>query len=202
MSTSISTCSFQRAGGGDVRSQSALWFPAFQHVQIPSFDEVSVEQLVAAISPGEIPKANSMVRQNIRQPTILICTHGGRDERCGILGPLLVEEFRKQLELPVNASRSVTGEPFSADSFNVAGISHVGGHKWAGNVIIYIPPEYQIKDQNENVAVSPLAGKGVWYGRVEPKHVDGIITETIFGGRIISDMFRGGIDANGNALRI
>ncbi|KLJ06659.1 hypothetical protein EMPG_17845 [Blastomyces silverae] len=35
-----------------------------------------------------------------------------------------------------------------------------------------------------------LAGKGIWYGRVEPRHVEGIVEETVLGGRVISEHFR------------
>jgi len=116
---------------------------------------------------------------------------------------------------------------------NVGMISHIGGHKWAGNVIVYIPPDYQInpvervhrgtspKDEtsggstepvvHEDQALaasdnlpnlSPLAGKGIWYGRVEPKHVEGIVEQTIGHGQIIRELFRGGVHRNGNQIRL
>ena len=72
-------------------------------------------------------------------------------------------------------------------------VSHIGGHKWAGNVIVYIPPA--IKDaagvDSDGKSSSPLAGRGVWYGRVEPKHVEGIVKETLVGGRVIRELCRG-----------
>lgn len=72
-------------------------------------------------------------------------------------------------------------------------ISHIGGHKFAGNVIIYIPPSFQ---------GNALAGKGVWYGRVGPEHVEGIVAKTVLGGKVIKDMFRGGIEQGGGLLRL
>ena len=48
----------------------------------------------------------------------------------------------------------------------------------------------------------PLAGKGIWYGRIEPKHVQGLVDETILGGKVVADHFRGGIDRNGDILRM
>jgi len=71
--------------------------------------------------------------------------------------------------------------------------SYLAGHKFAGNVIIYIPPSF---------ASNPLAGKGIWYGRVGPEHVEGIVTKTILDGKVIKDMFRGGIDKSGEILRL
>ncbi|KAH9867549.1 hypothetical protein IAQ61_008143 [Plenodomus lingam] len=56
----------------------------------------------------------------ITTPTILICGHASRDSRCGTLGPILQSAFRTHL-----ARRSWTAD--------VALISHIGGHKYAGN---------------------------------------------------------------------
>lgn len=67
-------------------------------------------------------------------------------------------------------------------------ISHIGGHAFAGNVVIYIPKKWKLRDRGKR---SPLAGKGIWYGRVEPKHVWGIVEETIQNGRVIEELLRG-----------
>ncbi|RPD81227.1 Sucraseferredoxin-like protein [Lentinus tigrinus ALCF2SS1-7] len=55
--------------------------------------------------------------------------------------------------------------------------SHVGGHKYAGNVIINTPQ-----------------GVSIWYGRVTPHEVDAIVKETIIGGRILPALLRGGMN--------
>jgi len=72
-------------------------------------------------------------------------------------------------------------------------ISHIGGHKWAGNVIVYIPPSF---------SSNPLAGKGIWYGRVGPEHVEGIVGKTILDGKVIKELFRGGIDQDRGIIRL
>ncbi|KAI1792067.1 Sucraseferredoxin-like protein [Ganoderma leucocontextum] len=55
--------------------------------------------------------------------------------------------------------------------------SHVGQHKFAGNVIISMP-----------------TGASVWYGRVTPHEVDAIVRETILGGKILPPLLRGGLN--------
>ena len=90
---------------------------------------------------------------------------------------------------------------------NVGLISHIGGHKWAGNVIVYIPPTWAkdgklMTSKEQKAHPSPLAGCGIWYGRVEPKHVEGIIKKTILGGTVIKELFRGGIGPNSEVLRL
>lgn len=117
----------------------------------------------------------------ITKPTIFICGHGGRDQRCGILGPILQASFRKELE-----RRGIEAD--------VAQISHIGGHKYAGNVIIYLPP---------NLEGNVLKGSGIWYGRVGPEQVEGVLEETVVKGRVVGELLRGGVmQGGGNIGRI
>ena len=135
--------------------------------------------------------------RHITEPVILICGHGGRDERCGGMGPLLEQEFKDQLEsksIDVTGSEKEKKEPKRSHTLRRARlgtVSHIGGHKYAGNVILYISP-WQVEH--------PLAGMGIWYGRVEPKHVQGIVEETLLKGNVIEELFRGGIDYYGQPL--
>ena len=132
--------------------------------------------------PGKLPFRDHLRRDH---PSIFICGHGGRDLRCGVMGPLLRDEFGSQIKRMTDQRDRYRPK--------VALISHVGGHAFAGNVIIYFPPGWK------NHA---LAGKGVWYGRVEPKHVECILKETVGKGMIIEDLYRGGLDADGRPLRL
>ena len=113
------------------------------------------------------------------------------------MGPLLEAEFRRALtDEGVNCFPAEDGSaPNEAGSDHkldarVALTSHIGGHKWAGNVIVYIPPNFKPGGLQSTV-LSKLAGRGIWYGRVEPKHVEGIVKETILGGKVIKEFFRG-----------
>ncbi|KAL8816706.1 MAG: hypothetical protein Q9223_004324 [Gallowayella weberi] len=98
----------------------------------------------------------------------------------------------------VASSEFLKQVPKLNSDFDLGMISHVGGHAFAGNVILYIPPEFCIHDEDKRGGVpkiSPLAGMGIWYGRVEPRHVQGIIEETIRKGKILEELWRGGLDA-------
>lgn len=178
---------------------------------------------------------------------MFICGHGGRDKRCGIIGPLLREQFAREF-----FRRCLDGD--------VELISHIGGHKFAGNVIIYMPPKVQRPmstwalrrqqreaaeaeeegeegidlDEEEDVTrlsaqVEPaqestqdtqqqpgkrkfksfpttgqlkakLDGAGIWYGRVGPTQVEGIMGETVANRKIVGELFRGGITHQGESL--
>lgn len=152
--------------------------------------------------------------QDVNDILVLICGHGGRDARCGIFGPVLSTEFEKVLEKqditvernaievrgPGESKRlSLEGVPIERSiSARVGLISHIGGHKFAGNVILYLPPGLRTAHSKAH----PLAGCGIWYGRVEPKHVEGIVKETIINGKVIEEFFRGGIRKGGEILRL
>lgn len=59
---------------------------------------------------------------------VFVCAHGSRDMRCGVCGPALIEKFNDEIEV-----RGLK------DQVSVTACSHVGGHKYAGNLIIYSP---------------------------------------------------------------
>lgn len=123
-------------------------------------------------------------------PSILICGHGSRDGRCGALGPLLQTAFQAHVERLVTESGLSLGQAGTQFGFprsKIGMVSHIGGHKWAGNVILYFPPGHR----SQSGGPSPLAAKGVWYGRVEPKHVEGIVSETLQQGHVIEELLRG-----------
>lgn len=91
---------------------------------------------------------------------VFVCTHGQRDARCGQCGPPLVERFTTEL-----AARGLER------SIIVARTSHVGGHAYAGNVLLY--------------------PGGDWYGYVTPDDTPRLIETAVLGGDILPDLWRG-----------
>jgi (2Fe-2S) ferredoxin len=151
--------------------------------------------------------------QDVDDILVLVCGHGGRDGRCGVLGPIIEEEFNKALPRegievlhgPVQISQPNDGSAELLEGTSprqitarIGVISHIGGHKFAGNVIIYIPEGAKIGCGEAH----PLGGCGIWYGRVEPRHVEGIVTRTILRGEVFEDLFRGGVTKDGEILRL
>ncbi|KAH9045507.1 Sucrase/ferredoxin-like-domain-containing protein [Lactarius pseudohatsudake] len=135
---------------------------------------------------------------------ILICSHRRRDARCAVVAPKLEYAFSETLEREgwdVHTQLDdPTGPPLEdfADGYEkeaelnrrlqeldnglskralVLKTSHIGGHKYAGNVIIYMPQ-----------------GAGVWYGRVSTHEVEPIVRTTILGGQILPPLLRGGVN--------
>ena len=98
---------------------------------------------------------------------VYVCAHGSRDVRCGVCGPVLIKKLNEEIELRC-----------LKDQISVTACSHIGGHKYAGNVIIY----------------SPRAdGKimGHWYGYVTPNDVPDLLDQHIAKGEVIQRLLRG-----------
>lgn len=216
----------------DVQSTSAYLVPSFKYVPfLPRVSFDSVQALAKGfLLPQKLHSAHDGLSpihrdrltrkegyqglllgvRDVSDVLVLICGHGGRDARCGIMGPVLRDEFEDKLASadvqvlrgPVqagltDAERIEGGVGESKTTARVGMISHIGGHKFAGNVIIYLPPGLQLDGRRH-----PLAGHGIWYGRVEPRHAEGLVKETILRGNVVADMFRGGIDAQRRILRL
>lgn len=70
--------------------------------------------------------------------------------------------------------------------------SCVSGHVFAGNVVM------SCQKGGSPFGIDSLGRKGMWYGRVEPKHVEGIISSTLLGRRVIEELLRGVFRAERN----
>ncbi|KAH7318342.1 Sucrase/ferredoxin-like-domain-containing protein [Stachybotrys elegans] len=214
----------------EVQSSSVYLLPSFKYVPVlPRVSFAAVEALAKGyLLPKKLHSAHDVLPpihrdrltrqevyqqalpgvQDVRDVLVLICGHGGRDMRCGVMAPVLKTEFEEKMaaqgmEIATGPRPLFTGERAAIEgdvegktAARVGLISHIGGHKYAGNVIVYIPPTMKLGEEPH-----PLAGHGIWYGRVEPRHVEGIVKETIGKGNIIADMFRGAINGDRQILR-
>lgn len=114
---------------------------------------------------AQITPAVNFTEHDLEDELVLVCGHGLRDVRCGVLGSMLQQEFELVLRRE-NLLEVRTGL-----------ITHVGGHAYAGNVIYF-----------------PRRGQPIWYGRVFPPDVQGIVDSTLKQGLIIRDKYRGYAD--------
>lgn len=95
--------------------------------------QVSIHELPAAAAlqsmaswkePSTAVEGGRDVSQNV---FVFVCSHRLRDARCGYCGPVLVEMINKKLTEAVGEFRNI----------RAFACSHVGGHVYAGNVIVY-----------------------------------------------------------------
>lgn len=105
----------------------------------------------------------------------------------------------------------------SADSKRalIVKVSHVGGHKYAGNCIVsnlsknafhpgLVVPSDDAIDNLAKCAYTCVfiwgyqiytpAGSAIWYGRVTPHDVDSIVMNTIINGLVLPPLLRGGLN--------
>ena len=92
---------------------------------------------------------------------LLVCTHGSRDKRCGRAGPILIAALQAEL-----ASRDLS----ISSKIAVRASSHIGGHRYAGTLIVY--------------------PQGQWYGFMTKKNAKPLL-DSILGGGILDKCFRG-----------
>uniref|UniRef100_A0A452YTV6 Sucraseferredoxin-like protein n=1 Tax=Aegilops tauschii subsp. strangulata TaxID=200361 RepID=A0A452YTV6_AEGTS len=103
----------------------------------------------------------------IKGSYVFVCCHGSRDKRCGVCGPALITRFKEEIE-----GQGLDGQ------VAVSACSHVGGHKYAGNVIIFSP------DAKGEVT-------GHWYGYVAPDDVPVLLRQHIGQGEIVGHLWSG-----------
>lgn len=137
-------------------------------------DEIEVYNPFATQSPSKKAlsdikiDASNFQEFKIDKDLILTCGHTKRDLRCGIMAPMIVNELEKTLKE-------------SMKDYYIGEVSHVGGHAYAGNLLYYPKSCKSEKDF-------------IWYGRVFPESVQGIVESTVLNKIIIEDLFRGDIE--------
>jgi hypothetical protein len=112
--------------------------------QLQSFASFVSQPLPLSAAPGANEFAHSLPPW---KKLVLVCVHNARDKRCGRAGPQVISELNRLLA--EGAAPSTTGTVSAAlqpADVAVRGSSHIGGHVYAGTMIVY--PE------------------GRWYGRI------------------------------------
>ncbi|KAH9609902.1 hypothetical protein KSS87_009703 [Heliosperma pusillum] len=152
-------CNETESTDGDV-----LIFP--EMIKYKGLKESDVDAFVEDVLVNGKPWASG-IPESLVGAYIFVCAHASRDKRCGVCGPVLVEKFKEEIE-----SRSLNDHVF------VNACSHVGGHKYAGNLIIF-----------GTYAKGKVIGD--WYGYVTPADVPDLIDVHIGKGEIIEKLWRG-----------
>lgn len=171
--------------GGDVPNTSkttVLLLPSFTFVDDVSYSDAQhVVQTFIDVSAGTPIQSISSPRLNSRpcphDYVVLLCSHKRRDARCGITAPLIKKEMERHLR-GNGLYRDMADE--RPGGVGIYFVSHVGGHKFSANVLIYRKKEQQM----------------IWLARVKPDHCEGIVKYTILQGKVVhpDSQLRGGFD--------
>jgi len=164
-----------------------------------------------------LPSAEQLTsRPSPHRALILLCSQKTRDARCGQSAPLLRKEFERHLRL-LGLSRDLDDE--RPGGVGIYFISHVGGHKYSANVMIYRRPDAFALDDLERAKlageVCPMPSKTVpeevieqgaaqciWLARVKPVDCENIVKFTVLQGKVVKPetQLRGGFDRQRGAF--
>jgi len=144
---------------------------------------------------------------------ILLCSQKTRDARCGQSAPLLRKEFQRHLQ-PLGLYRDLDDE--RPGGVGIYFISHVGGHKYSANVMVYRRRDAFGAEEEEKTEEKGWKegedGKGeeeaeeeegdvgaaqcIWLARVRPEDCEGIVKFTVLKGKVVKPerQLRGGFD--------
>ncbi|KAJ4827570.1 hypothetical protein Tsubulata_004791 [Turnera subulata] len=150
--------------GSDFEDGDVLIFP--EMIKYKGLKDADVDGFVDDVLVNGKPWASG-IQEVLTGSHIFVCAHASRDKRCGVCGPILIQKLQEGIE-----SRGLKDQVF------VSACSHVGGHKYAGNLIVFSP------NSEGNVV-------GSWYGYVTPNDVPEILDQHIGKGVVIERLLRG-----------
>jgi len=161
------------------------------------------------LSPENLPDGVSL-RACPHRYLILLCSQATRDARCGQSAPLLRKELERHLR-PLGLYRDLSDE--RPGGVGVYFISHVGGHKYSANMMIYrkASPKRTVTEQvsagsdaimnggawdRSNDIYEGEAAQCIWLARVRPEDCENIIRYTVLQGKVVKPerQLRGGFD--------
>ncbi|KAF2651029.1 hypothetical protein K491DRAFT_607715 [Lophiostoma macrostomum CBS 122681] len=108
--------------------------PTLPASESSSADPVSVAAPTISPPPPALSASGLKARPCPHKYLILLCSQKTRDARCGQSAPLLRKEFERQLR-PLGLYRDLHDE--RPGGVGIYFISHVGGHKFSANVMVY-----------------------------------------------------------------
>ncbi|KAL4079942.1 Sucrase/ferredoxin-like-domain-containing protein [Scleroderma yunnanense] len=112
---------------------------AMQEYYLTAFSSARGKIEVPVVSMANVPEVGNMLREHTQPLSsgeavavsedihVYVCTHMARDCRCGNTGSAVIQAFREELGRRRDASTRV----------KLAESAHVGGHKYAANVLVY-----------------------------------------------------------------
>ncbi|KAG8946673.1 hypothetical protein FRC03_001317 [Tulasnella sp. 419] len=121
-------------------------------VDIPSLTTANLDQVLTPLLKSNSMLPSSQANDQGRNLHFFVCTHGERDCRCGAVGVEVANALREELNRLKTPDGTVDGW-----SFKVGEVGHVGGHKFAANVLVY--PE------------------GHWYGNLRPSDIPSFVRD-------------------------
>lgn len=170
--------------------------------RLPKSTESSSTNGHHGLSPTDLPDGISL-RSCPHKYLILLCSQATRDARCGQSAPLLRKELERHLR-PLGLCRNLDDD--RPGGVGIYFISHVGGHKYSANMMVYrrAEPHRNVSEQVADGEKEVLgegngeaqAGQCIWLARVRPEDCENIVRFTVLQGKVVKPerQLRGGFD--------
>lgn len=154
-------------------------------------------------APPSLP-AGLTLRACPHKAIILLCSQATRDARCGQSAPLLRRELERHLR-PLGLYRDLHDE--RPGGVGIYFISHVGGHKYSANMLVYrrAEPRRSVVEQIQGAgkgqgeggnAAGEEAAQCIWLARIRPEDCENVVRFTVLQGKVVKPerQLRGGFD--------
>lgn len=140
----------EAAPGGDDEQGDVLVFPHMVRLRRAAADEDGCRRVAERVKAKDWSGAEPLPFR----VAAMVCSHASRDARCGYCGPALFALIRAKSAASVLGSRTYM-------------CSHVGGHQYAGNVLLF-----------RSTSTAPGSDKSSvcdWLSYVSPADVDAVV---------------------------
>ena len=110
-------------------AQRVLVLPQGVQLRVPASDAAHrelAEYLAGTRAAADLAHA-TLERSLAGERLLAVCAHNAKDRRCGACGAALLTALRNAAPAAANGGRRV----------RVFGVSHVGGHAYAGNCLVF-----------------------------------------------------------------
>lgn len=134
-----------------------IWINGLKTEQVDeTLDQLVPKLLSPDLNIDKLIEEHSNLSKAVEKAYVLLCSHAKRDKRCGIVAPYLKKAIDKQLQ---KHGLYRDNSDFRPDGVVVTFVNHVGGHKFAANVQIFLKDPCVL----------------IWLGRVKPTNVPFIV---------------------------
>ncbi|KAF2215195.1 hypothetical protein CERZMDRAFT_35851 [Cercospora zeae-maydis SCOH1-5] len=195
------------------RPTTVLLMPSFTYIEnvtpkhVPELIQSVINTAPTATMPldtedggdsnGDDLPAGLSLRSCPHKYIILLCSQATRDARCGQSAPLLRKELERHLR-PLGLYRDLQDE--RPGGVGIYFISHVGGHKYSANMMVYrrAEPRRSVQQQINGTPKDTVgeAAQCIWLARIRPEDCENVVRYTVLQGKVVKPerQLRGGFD--------
>ncbi|KAH7890466.1 Sucrase/ferredoxin-like-domain-containing protein [Phlebopus sp. FC_14] len=143
--------------GGEQETYSLTAFSSARgKLEIRNVSLENVDDVARRLEVHTQPQVTSSSSSSSDDIHLYVCTHGARDCRCGETGGAVVRAIRDELR-----RRKERGAADPSGRVKLAEVAHVGGHKYAANVLVYPHGEWlgEVKPDNVREILDAILGR-------------------------------------------